>query len=68
LCDFLEAYGINLAACEDILMQRELTLDIIPDISVDHLCTITGAVEGRIWKFQAYCKFWNACIDAKRGE
>lgn len=68
LSDFLEAYGIDLAAYEDTLMQRELTPDIIPDISVDHLCTITGAVEGRIRKFQAYCKVWNARLDAKRGE
>jgi hypothetical protein len=68
LSDFLDAYGIDLAAYEDILTQRELTPDIIPDISVDHLCTITGAVEGRIRKFQAYCKVWNARLDAKRGE
>jgi len=68
LSDFTEASGLDLTACEDTLMERELTPDIIPDVPVDHLCTITGAVEGRIWKFQVYCKRWNACLDAKREE
>jgi hypothetical protein len=49
-------------------MERELTPDIIPDVPVDHLCAITGVVEGRIRKFQVYCKRWNARLDAKREE
>ena len=68
LSDFLAASGLDLTDCEDSLMERELTPDIIPDIAFDHLCTITGAVEGRIRKFQAYCKLWNACLDTKKGE
>ena len=66
LTDFLSASGLDLTDSEDTLMLRELTPDIIPDIPVDHLCTITGAVEGQIWKFQAYCELWNACLDAKK--
>ena len=49
-------------------MLRELTPDIIPDIPVDHLCAITGAVEGQIRKFQAYCKIWNVRLGAKKEE
>jgi len=64
----LVASGLDLTDCEDSLMERELTPDIIPDIAFDHLCTITGAVEGRIRKFQAYCKLWNACLDTKKEE
>ena len=60
LSDFLAASGLEVADCKDSLMEWELTPDIIPDIAFDHLCSITGAVEGRIQKFQAYCKLWNA--------
>jgi hypothetical protein len=68
LSDFTEASGLDLTTCEDTLMERELTPDIIPDVPVDHLCAITGVVEGRIRKFQVYCKRWNARLDAKREE
>jgi hypothetical protein len=68
LSDFLAASGLDFTDCKDSLMEQELTPDIIPDIAFDHLCTITGAVEGRIQKFQAYCKLWNAHLDTKKEE
>ena len=68
LGDFLAASGLDLTDCEDVLLKQELTPDIIPEIPFDHLCTITGAVKGRIRKFQAYCKIWNVRLDGKREE
>jgi len=64
----LETSGFDLTDCEDTLMQRKLTPDIIPEIPVDHLCTITGAVEGRVRRFRAYCQLWSARLDSKRAE
>lgn len=68
LCDFTEASGIDIMICEDTLMALELTPDIIPDVPVAHLCELTDIVEGRIRKFQAYCKTWNARLDLKKVE
>jgi hypothetical protein len=49
-------------------MDLKLTPDIIPEVPVARLCEVTGAVEGRIRKFQAYCKVWNGRLDAKKGQ
>lgn len=51
--------------CEALLMELELTPDIIPDDPVSWLCDITGVIEGRIHKFQVYCRTWNTRLDAK---
>ncbi|KIK42782.1 hypothetical protein CY34DRAFT_68804, partial [Suillus luteus UH-Slu-Lm8-n1] len=68
LCDFAEASGIDIMICEDTLMALELTPDVIPDVPVARLCELTDIVEGRIRKFQAYCKTWNARLDLKKAE
>ncbi|KAG1747748.1 uncharacterized protein EDB91DRAFT_1235773 [Suillus paluster] len=56
LWDFTEVSGIDIIICEDALMALELTPDVIPDVPVARLCEFTDIVEGRIRKFQAYCK------------
>lgn len=68
LCNFTEASGIDIMICEDTLMALELTPDVIPDVPVARLCELTDIVEGRIRKFQAYCKTWNARLDLKKAE
>jgi hypothetical protein len=68
LSDFAESTGLDLTSCEDPLSVLELTPDIIPDVPATRLCEITGAVEGRIRKFQTYCKDWNARLLAKRAQ
>jgi hypothetical protein len=49
-------------------MVLEFTPDIIPDIPVARLCEITGAVEGRLRKFQTFCKDWNSRLLAKKAQ
>lgn len=66
LSDFAGASGIDITECEEPLMDLELTPDIIPDIPVARLLEVTGTVEGRIRKFQAYCRIWNTRLDAKK--
>ena len=68
ISDFLAASGLNRTDCKDVLLKQELTPDITLKIPFDHLCTITDALDGRIPKFQAYCKIWNVRLDAKREE
>jgi hypothetical protein len=58
LIDFARVKDINLLLSESVLMERGLTPDIIPKVPVPHLCDITGAVEGHIWKFQSFCCDW----------
>lgn len=65
---FKDAKGINFMSHKDILLSLDLTPDILPDVPVTRLCQITGAVEGRIMKFQAFCKAWNARNDEKRAD
>ncbi|KAG1842365.1 hypothetical protein DFJ58DRAFT_732046 [Suillus subalutaceus] len=57
--------GINLLASKTVLMDLELTPDIIPEVPVAHLCEVLSAVEGRIIKFQVFCKEWNARLEGK---
>lgn len=64
--DFQKAKGIDLSALEAALMALEITPDIIADVPVPRLCEVTGVVEGRIRKFQVFCKTWSARLDKKR--
>ena len=66
LSDFTEAKGIDLTACEEALATLDLTLDIIPDVPVQHLCDITHAMEGQIFKFHVFCRGWNARLEEKK--
>jgi hypothetical protein len=66
LSDFAEAKGIDLTACEDALLSLELTPDIIPLVPVEQLCSVTGAIEGRIRKLQLFCTEWEVCLQEKR--
>jgi hypothetical protein len=66
LSDFVEAKGIDMTACEDALLALKLTPDIIPLVPVDRLCSVTGAVEGRIRKLQVFCSQWEARLKDKR--
>jgi hypothetical protein len=52
--------------CEDALLALKLTPDIIPLVPVDRLCSVTGAVKGRIRKLQVFCSQWEACLKDKR--
>lgn len=65
LSDFAEALGIDITDRKAPLMELELTSDIIPDVPAARLCDITGVIEGRIHKFQVYCRTWNVRLDAK---
>lgn len=66
LSDFAEASGIDLTELEVPLMELEMTPDIIPEVPASRLCDITGAVEGRVRKFQMYCRTWQVRLEAKR--
>jgi hypothetical protein len=66
LGDFLKSKGINLLASLDALKELELTPDIVADVPVVRLCEVMGAVEGRVRKFQVFCKEWNARLEDKR--
>jgi hypothetical protein len=66
LGDFLKSKGINLLASQDALKELELTPDIVADVPIARLCEVMGAVEGRVHKFQVFCKEWNARLEDKR--
>lgn len=57
---------ITPSPCEDALLALKLTPDIIPLVPVDRLCSVTGAVKGRIRKLQVFCSQWEACLKDKR--
>jgi hypothetical protein len=64
--DFLRSKGIDLIASEPALMELELTPDIVADVPVARLCEVMGTVEGRVRKFQVFCKEWNARLEDKK--
>ncbi|KAL1947169.1 hypothetical protein VTO73DRAFT_14130 [Trametes versicolor] len=66
LADFLAAKGIDLGGAEAALADLELTPDIINEVPVARLCDILGAVEGRVRKFQLFCKEWVARVEDKK--
>lgn len=65
LTDFASVKGIDITGCEERLMALDLTPDIVPDVPVERLCSVTGALEGQLRKFQNFCKEWNARLDEK---
>jgi hypothetical protein len=66
LVDFNNAKGIDLIDHESVLANLDLTPDILSDIPVARLGQVTGVVEGKLWKFQAFCKEWNEWLAAKK--
>ena len=50
----------------DALKELELTPDIVADVPVARLCEVMSAVEGRVRKFQVFCKEWNVRLEDKR--
>ncbi|KAJ7831762.1 hypothetical protein B0H14DRAFT_2365025 [Mycena olivaceomarginata] len=66
LSDFAEMKGVDMMASEDALLALDLTPDIIPSVPVNRLSKLTGAVEGRVLKLQAFCTEWQARLDAKK--
>lgn len=66
LGDFLVSKGIDLAGAEPALAGLDLTPDIINEVPVARLCDILGTVEGRVRKFQLFCKEWVARVEDKR--
>ncbi|KAH7903729.1 hypothetical protein BJ138DRAFT_1120100 [Hygrophoropsis aurantiaca] len=66
ITDFLKSKEIDLTESEPVLTQLELTPDILPEVPVTHLCELMNTVEGRVRKFQVFCKEWSARLEAKR--
>lgn len=66
LVDFHRAKGIDLIGHEGSLAELDLTPDILSDIPVTRLGQITGAVEGKLYKLQAFCKEWSNRLEVKR--
>ncbi|KAH7903026.1 hypothetical protein BJ138DRAFT_1198541, partial [Hygrophoropsis aurantiaca] len=66
LRDFLKAKDIDLTNAEQSLKALELTPDIIADVPVGHLCEVMAAVEGRVRKFQVFCKVWSDRLEDKK--
>jgi hypothetical protein len=66
LRDFTMAHSTNMTDCEAALSELEFTPDVIPHVSIERLCSVTGLVEGRVVKFQQFCKEWQARLEIKR--
>jgi len=66
LGDFLTSKGIDLTGTEAALMELELTPDIVSEVPVARLCEVMGAVEGRVRKFQIFCREWSARLEDKK--
>ncbi|KAJ7229586.1 hypothetical protein C8J57DRAFT_1251772 [Mycena rebaudengoi] len=58
LTDFLWVKDIDILAAETSLSNLDLTPDIIPQVPMARLVEITGVIEGRLWKFQSFCRDW----------
>lgn len=66
LGDFLTSKGIDLTGTEAALMELELTPDIVSEVPVARLCEVMGAIEGRVRKFQVFCREWSARLEDKK--
>lgn len=66
IADFLAAKNIDMGGAEMALMELELTPDIMNEVPVARLCDVLGAVEGRVRKFQLFCKEWVARVEDKK--
>jgi hypothetical protein len=66
LGDFLRDKGIDLTGAETALMELELTPDIVTEVPVARLCEVMGAIEGRVRKFQVFCREWSARLEDKK--
>ncbi|TBU25376.1 hypothetical protein BD311DRAFT_669763, partial [Dichomitus squalens] len=65
LVDLLVAKGVDLLDAEPALSRLDLTPDIMNKVPVGRLCEVTGAVEGRVHKLQAFCEEWVGCVEVK---
>jgi hypothetical protein len=66
LTDFAHVKGIDLLSSESALAKLDLTPDIVPIVPVTRLCEVTSAVEGQIWKLQAFCREWSDRLEEKK--
>jgi hypothetical protein len=66
LADFKRFKSIDLTSHENALAALELTPDILSDVPVARLGEVTGVVEGKLWKLQAFCKEWSKRQEVKR--
>ena len=66
LRDFHELKGVDLTSSEAPLLALELTPDIIPGVPVSRLCEITDVIEGKMWRFQAFCRDWTTRLEENR--
>ncbi|KAI8996315.1 hypothetical protein BD414DRAFT_408305, partial [Trametes punicea] len=70
LADCLQAFkvmkGIDFTAHETTLLSLDFTPDILAEVPAARLCEITGAAEGRVLKFQVFCRWWNARLEEKK--
>jgi hypothetical protein len=60
------AKGIDLLHIKSSLVDLDLTPDILSNVPVSHLCIVTSAIEGHIWKFQVFATDWSAQLKAER--
>jgi len=58
--------GIDLLSVESSLVDAKFSPAIIPNVPVDCLIDLTGAAEGPVWAFRAFCKEWTAHLEKKK--
>jgi len=66
LADFACIKNVDIMGSEPALTTLDLMPDIIPRVPVAHLCDVIGAVEGQIYKFQAFFRDWSECLEEKK--
>jgi len=66
LADFARIKNVDIMGSEPALNALDIMPDIIPHVPVARLCDITGAVEGQIYKFQAFCRDWSHRLEEKK--
>lgn len=64
--DFLRLKGIDLSTAESSLLELDMTPDIMTEVPTARLCEVTGMVEGRVRKFQVFCKEWCVRLEDKK--
>ena len=66
LADFAKTEDVDLLHSEAALAALDLTPRIIPDVPVPRLIEVTGALEGHLWKLQAFCRSWTTRLAEKK--
>jgi len=66
LADFERVKGIDLYEIESSLAFLEITPEVVANMPMARLVELTGALKGRLRKFQIFCEKWVERLEEKK--